>query len=316
MKIGFVTCNALKNYFPSHNPLFTHDDYAAAQFLDEQNITVVPVLWGMSAEAIRAQGITALIMRSPWDYTYTADNTERFYAWIKAIAQNGLAMFNAPALMLWNLNKRYLHHLSVHGAQIVPTTFIEPDDTVDFLALLKTHGPFVLKPAIGAGAKDLFRITTAADINHNQLASLRKNRTFLVQPFLRDVTTHGEWSLVYFAGKYSHAVQKRPATGQWLVQDELGGSVASAEPSPSVIHAADRAMHALARAYETSNEQPYVLPLYARVDLLSNNGDHFVSELELVEPELFFLERLASKSVPNLNALARFHESLLRALSS
>ncbi len=34
-------------------------------------------------------------------------------------------------------------------------------------------------------------------------------RDMLVQPFLPEIVSDGEWSLLFFGGEYSHAVRKR-----------------------------------------------------------------------------------------------------------
>ncbi len=47
---------------------------------------------------------------------------------------------------------------------------------------------------------------------------------YLVQPFQPEIQTEGEWSLIFIDGEYSHAVLKRPAAGDYRVQNDFGGS--------------------------------------------------------------------------------------------
>ena len=112
----------------------------------------------------------------------------------------------------------------------------------------------------------------------------------MVQPFIPEIRTLGEWSLVYIDGRYSHCVLKRPAPGGWLVQDELGGSVEWCDPAPAMICVADEAIQAIPKIMAGRGHDPR-RPLYARVDLLLHKGQPLVGELELIEPELFFLQR-------------------------
>jgi hypothetical protein len=86
----------------------------------------------------------------------------------------------------------------------------------------------------------------------------------------------GEWSLLYFAGVYSHAVLKRPAPGDFRSQDDFGGTVEPREPPPGL---AAQAMAVLALL-----DTPW---LYARVDGLLVEGVFTLMELELIEPSLF-----------------------------
>jgi glutathione synthase/RimK-type ligase-like ATP-grasp enzyme len=99
----------------------------------------------------------------------------------------------------------------------------------------------------------------------------------LVQAFLEEVQTLGEWSLIFIGGEYSHAVLKTPGEGDFRVQEHLGGRVQAAEPPDRLV---DQGGTILA---EVSKEV-----LYARVDGVNRNGELVLMELELFEPSLFF----------------------------
>jgi hypothetical protein len=45
--------------------------------------------------------------------------------------------------------------------------------------------------------------------------------------FVGSVLSQGEHSLFYFANRYSHAVVKRPKPGDFRVQEEHGGHIAT-----------------------------------------------------------------------------------------
>ena len=76
----------------------------------------------------------------------------------------------------------------------------------------------------------------------------------LVQPFVEEIQTRGEWSLVFIETEMTHAVLKRPATGEFRVQPRFGGTVERRPP--------DR-VRAVARAALAALPVP---PLYARID--------------------------------------------------
>jgi hypothetical protein len=115
----------------------------------------------------------------------------------------------------------------------------------------------------------------------------------MVQPFLPEIVTEGEWSLLFIAGIFSHAVLKRPADGNFLVQSEFGGTSVPATPPPRLV---DDAALALGSAPGRS--------LYARVDGVRRGDRLILLELELLEPDLFF--RFGPGSAE------RFAEALLR----
>ena len=41
--------------------------------------------------------------------------------------------------------------------------------------------------------------------------------------YLPSIETQGETSLLYFGGRLSHAVNKRPLRGEFRIQEEFGG---------------------------------------------------------------------------------------------
>jgi hypothetical protein len=111
---------------------------------------------------------------------------------------------------------------------------------------------------------------------------------FLLQAFVPEVVSEGEWSLVFLSDgdgpRFSHAVRKRPAEGDFRVQRELGGSAVAATPGAGLV--ADAAA-ALVRACARTAVSPADV-LYARVDGVARHGRLVIMELECIEPELFF----------------------------
>jgi hypothetical protein len=106
-----------------------------------------------------------------------------------------------------------------------------------------------------------------------------------------EIQTKGEWSLVYFGGRYSHAVHKLPGVGQILVHAERGGSLHFADPPSDVREYGDYAIAAVPRAFTSRGGNACRLPLYLRIDLIETFSGVLLSECEGVEPELFFRAR-------------------------
>src|SRR3569832_2867896 len=100
----------------------------------------------------------------------------------------------------------------------------------------------------------------------------------IVQPLIEEIALTGEFSLMLFDGEYSHAVVKRPAAGDFRVQEYHGGvTLPCSSPPPGAIELAKAAL-AAAPARAT----------YARVDIVPDDqGLLRIMELELIEPSLF-----------------------------
>jgi hypothetical protein len=110
----------------------------------------------------------------------------------------------------------------------------------------------------------------------------------IIQDYQKNITTKGEIALVFFGDKYSHSVLKMVKKGDFRVQDDFGGSIHAYTPNQNEIDFAKKVISAI-----------NLLPDYARVDLIwDNNSDLCLSELELIEPELWFRkENTAAKSL-------------------
>jgi hypothetical protein len=78
------------------------------------------------------------------------------------------------------------------------------------------------------------------------------------------------WSLLSFAGTYSHTVLKRPAPGDFRSQDDFGGTVEPREPPSGLV--------AQGVAVLVQLDTPW---LYARADGLLVNGVLTLMELKL-----------------------------------
>lgn len=217
-----------------------------------------------------------VLLRSTWNYT---ECPVEFLAWCERVA-GSTRLLNPPDLVRWNTDKRYLADLASKGVPVIPAHFLAPGDDP---AAFPTHAEFVVKPCIGAGSRDTQRYTApnrAAAVAHAKRL-LDAGRHVLVQPYLEAVDTAGETALLFFAGRFSHAIRKGPL----LQRDGAATSALFApeaitprEPSSAEIDVAHRALAAI----------PGGAPLYARVDLLPSPDGPQLLELELTEPSLFF----------------------------
>lgn len=183
-------------------------------------------------------------------------------------------LINPPALLRWSSDKAYLADLADKGIATVPTLAVEACCDADLEEARRLFGNdwLVIKPPVSASATGTHRLGPK-----NDLPGESRGRPMIVQPLIREIERTGEFSLILFDGELSHAVVKRPKSGDFRVQPHLGGVTLPSEAPPG---AEQLARDALAAAPAHAS--------YARVDLVpDDDGVLKVMELELIEPALF-----------------------------
>ncbi len=217
----------------------SEDDRIAAAELDWRGIAAIPLVWTDGLDAVAPSSV--LVIRSVWDYHL---HHRRFLRWLSDAEHRGLTVLNHPALVRWNLDKRYLEDLRRAGVPVTPTRWVTRQSGTSLRDITGAEGwnDIVLKPAVSASAHRTFRFdmgSSAARAASVLDSMLHADIDVLIQPYLHEVAADGEWSLVFFGGEYSHAVLKRPASGDFRVQAEHGGSARGAEPPRSARTAAE-----------------------------------------------------------------------------
>jgi glutathione synthase/RimK-type ligase-like ATP-grasp enzyme len=256
--------------FPS---LFGDEAELPARFA-AAGVNAEPVVW--SRGDVDWAAYDGLFIRSTWDYF---ERIDEWRAWLDTIERVGARLYNPPALVRWNLDKRYLAELQGRGVQIVPTRFIDAGARVDLAALMRETGwtEAVLKPAVSGGAKRTHRFVAAeATTLQPVLDGILAGTGVLVQPFIDEIARVGEWSLLYFGGAFSHAALKTPAAGDFRVQAMFGGTHQALPATAEMRQTADKVLAALP-----------VAPLYARIDGVVRDGRFELMEVEVIEPYLF-----------------------------
>jgi glutathione synthase/RimK-type ligase-like ATP-grasp enzyme len=216
-----------------------------------------------------------VVLRSTWDYP---QRLPEFLSWLERVEAVS-DLVNAPVIVRWNLDKQYLAELAEAGVAITPTAFVQPGSAATFPA-----GHFVVKPAVGAGSRDT--ASYGADQHETAVAHIARlhssGQTALVQPFLKSVATEGEWPMIFFDGRFSHAASKRVALPRAGVVEDLFAAETNAE------HVATAAQIEVAQAAVDLVSARLGTPTYARVDVVRDDAGQFcVLEVELIEPSLF-----------------------------
>jgi glutathione synthase/RimK-type ligase-like ATP-grasp enzyme len=264
MRVAFVTW--------SGGPDLSADDRLAADACADQHIHIEAVPWDIARDWTRYD---AIVIRSTWNYHL---QPTAFTTWIDRCENAGCRLWNPPAVLRWNLDKRYLLQLEAAGL-LVPETIVVPQgSTVKLRDLLRAQGwtDAVVKPVVSASAFQTFRaVDDEGHDNEQAFTEAVASRDMLVQQFVPEIID-GESSLMFFGRRFSHAVKKVPADREFRVQEEFGGQVASYMPDAETL-----------RTCETALSHVPGPTLYARIDGVATARGFEVIEVEVIEPSLF-----------------------------
>lgn len=275
-RIALATCRALPEPDPDERPLI--EALEAAGHRAEA--------WPWDGPGPGPEAFDAVVLRATWNYF---EQPARFQAWLRTVAA-ATRLLNPLPIARWNLRKTYLADLAERGVPVVPTTWL-PAGTVRRYARLPppsapqsrgaptaspapstAHGDQVLKPVMGAGSHLTRRFGPDEAEAAQRFLDAHPELDFMQQPFLRRVEAEGEPSVVAIDGELSHAVLKHP---------RFDGDEERVERIPltdRLVAFAERVLAAAPKGW-----------LYARVDAMADDeGALVLSELELLEPSLFF----------------------------
>jgi len=266
MKIGLLTCQRLPDLTPADQllipELVKHNVQAQAVIWDDPN-----VIW---------TDFDYLIFRNTWDYY---EKESQFNLWLATIKELGIKTLNSIEIVEQNKHKFYLKALEEKGIQIIPTIFIEKTAQLNLSQIIpSTWKKAVIKPAFSAGSylTTVFEVATLETIN-SQYQPIAAAKELLLQEFKPEIETEGETSFIFFNKKFSHAINKKPAAGDFRIQVQFGGVYTSISPNAELIQQAQKIVDTF----------PNNL-LYARVDGIIINNQIQLMEVECIEPDLYF----------------------------
>jgi len=235
-------------------------------------LTAVPTPW--TDHVADASGL----MRFPLVLPLIAWGYHRDHAlWMRACATWEAAeapMLNPPSVLGWNSDKSYLGRLADQGVAIPDTVWVDGPTQADADAAFDRFGvgQIVVKPRVSGGAYKTLRLSRGERMDGAPEGSA------MIQPYLPTIETEGETSLLFFGGKLSHVVGKRPVAGEFRVQVQYGGGyVALPEPPVGALALAERTLAAIGEDL-----------LYARIDMARGaDGGWLLMEAELIEPDFY-----------------------------
>lgn len=288
-RIGLVITDPER--FPAAHTMLDVTPLLAA--LRERGAEARAVDW--ADEEVDWAGFDLVVLRSPWDYS---ERPAQFDAWLES-AGALTRILNEPALVRWNMDKRYLTALADAGIPGVPTSWHDEEASLaDALqeAARRAAGSgaadpsathVVLKPSVGAGAR-LAGLLRPDDPAAHALGRqiLAERGTVMLQPEIPELSAGHEKALYLIDGHFTHAIAK----GALLARGGgLRGGTYRESPQQVEASAAERefAERVLAATATTTGLE---MPLYARIDLVDTAAHGMLLlEAELFEP-LFNLQ--------------------------
>jgi hypothetical protein len=265
-RIAFVTS--------STKPGFAGNDLPVVDLLKEGGTHVQPLPWDV--DTAEWNSFDLVVIRSCWNYHH---HPEKFIQWIDRMEKQKVKMFNPLKIARWNLHKGYLKDLEGKGVALPETIWLNKGTQAILASIMneKKWDKAVVKPAISATAFNTFLVPKEeADQQQQKFEELLLQADMLVQKFMTEVLEQGEWSLIFFNKKFSHAVIKQPAEKDFRVQNDFGGSARPTEPPAFALAQAEKIIDLI--------DEPL---LYARVDGVISEDRFLLMELELIEPMLF-----------------------------
>lgn len=237
-----------------------------------EGITVRPTPW--TAHVDDAAGLRDASLVLPllaWGYHAEHDR------WLQACRtwkQAGVRLANAIDVLEWNSDKRYLARFAGEGIAVPATTWTDAVTQAQVDAVFEATGAahVIVKPTVSGGAWKTLRLRPGEALVDAPIGAA------MVQPYLSTIESVGETSLLFFGGRLSHVVNKRPVSGEFRVQSQFGGHYTVLDAPPS--GALELAGRVLSKIGEPL--------LYARVDMVPDtDGRWMLMELELIEPDLY-----------------------------
>ncbi|WP_286915077.1 ATP-grasp domain-containing protein [Flavobacterium sp. UBA4197] len=290
MKIAYVCYEIQQRYITAD---VADEDTLLLHYLQEKGLDITREIWTDSK--VNWADYKTVILKAPWDYH---DKIREFTAWLDRLHNLGIQILNPYTVVKWNSDKHYLNDIAAAGLGVIPSLFIEKGEKPDFEMFFRhfNSDKIIFKPCISAGAKNTMVITpeNCASIQKDGHALLAAE-AFIAQPFMKEIQTEGEWSFLFFNGKYSHCIVKKPKSGDFRIQHYYGGTIHDEAIDKQYIETAQLYVDKFAKGC-----------LYARVDGIIANGTFLLMELELIEPFLF-LEK-------HPEGLALYYEALMALL--
>ncbi len=270
MKIAYITYSGALKYSAANG---FNENEDLLPLLQDRGLDITAEIW--DDPQVDWNQYDVALLKTPWDYH---QKFGQFKDWLQKMKSLNIRLINDYDLVSWNMDKHYLAEIAASGLAIIPSIFLEQGWNASLDPLFEQLGndKLILKPCVSGGSSNTIMLdkTTASEDQANAAELLFKG-DYILQPLMPQIS-EGEWSFIFFDGKYSHTIIKKPKAGDFRVQQIFGGTIEPASPEKHHIHYAEQYVSRFAKG-----------TLYARVDGLMVDGQFTLMEIELVEPYLY-----------------------------
>ncbi len=209
-----------------------------------------------------------VLIRSTWDYY---QNYEGFCDWLIKLDSSGIRVANGVKKILSNINKELqFKELIDCPIPLIPYCICNSVEEACEWVVRHNYSQIVIKPTISAGGYKTVLYRNLDDMKAAISGFLLTEKGVIVQPYVPEVL-NGEISLIYFHGKYSHAVVRNPG----IIGTRRPPQVLS-NPDQEIITAGNQVIKHLKAEGQ----------LYTRIDLIRYQGMISIMEVEMAEPPL------------------------------
>ena len=240
--------------------------------LASAGVEATPTPWTEHVQdAVALQRFALVLPLLAWGYHH---DHARWLQACRVWQEAAVPLANPASVLSWNSDKRYLDTLGQRGVAIPPTLWTERVTPRQLDEAFATTGAaqLIVKPTVSGGAWQTLRLKRGDALDDAPAGAA------MIQPYLPTIESEGETSLLFFGGRLSHVVNKRPVPGEFRIQVQYGGVYTSMATPPA---------GALALAEQTLAAIDAPL-LYARIDTVPDaDGRWLLMEAELIEPDFY-----------------------------
>lgn len=292
MKIAYIIYSGTEKYLPENNFNEVED---LLPLLQSRGLDITAEIWDNPETDWKKYDVA--LLKTPWDYH---EKYEQFIVWLDTIEALGIKLLNNYDIVRWNMDKHYLAEVGHAGFNVIPTIFLQKGwkEALEHLFTALQTTELIIKPCVSAGSKNTIVIHKANMAGQKETVwKMLLEGDYMAQPLMHEVK-EGEWSFVFFNGKHSHTIIKKPLAGDFRVQQIYGGTITPVKPEKTDIDCTAAYLQQFAKN-----------AFYARVDGLMVNGKFVLMELELIEPFLYL--SYSEKAVENYYAALKEQLSVI-----
>jgi glutathione synthase/RimK-type ligase-like ATP-grasp enzyme len=242
--------------------------------LSNYDIIAEPIVWETQKEKLK--NYEAAIFRTTWGYH---EKYHKFLLFLDYLDSLKIPIFNPVRIIRKNLHKFYLRELPDVNIPIIDTVFVDKNSGISLKSIIseKKWDKFIIKPAVSAGAYRTHLINDYSEDGAEEIfRSMNLESDLLIQKYILEIKTDGEWSTIFFNRDYHYTVNKIPKHGDFRVQTLFDGKYTVCNPPENILEISKRAAELFLDEC-----------LYVRVDGVRSNGQFLIMEIEMIEPDIY-----------------------------